>query len=659
MKDLNLRSDYPLFDWTTTEDRQKSYNALVNKLNTSNFKISVWNEMVDLLNNALIEVGLSWDSMYCTFLETKLYKILFIFPAPLTATKFNSFRYNIEKVINSTWIWEYDKSYEGYVGRKDFIGASTSNNPDTLYSSTMLELVRKLNLFINILKNEANLLNCINSLKGSMTSKASLSIPTLARAYVNYTGVTTINSNIDIDTPIIVGAKDYEQSSQSSKLALKNASGTFKATATSKTYSNATIVLEELYRNIYSKLLCSTKCNAKLIVAYDEAKIKINFPLELIPKSSLSLADLSKLIVNACVEQTSNSALSSLESFDLDKVEEISKVVAEGVLGYCNKKIINIKSKSNASYLCEIENIRGSSFVTVVVSALNQKSNLSKKHSGNMAATLSCNAFFTLPALCGCLACAFDSVFLECNINSKGSMNKGLSKGVDGKVDSKVKDYGALSKCISGGLSSHTECLDVTTGEVEVLAIRLCRLLCNINMMTNGTLNTGQGISQGSNLNLEQIENARVDIYTYKGAIYTILDLTDLVNATMRSINYGVNYPKIKEVINLSEAGEMIVNEPRTIKTNVDFNQTEDAIIKVLNGNETLMVRTSIKELFNTTLKTLISTNTGALVNNGAFFNAQMSFDSSSWLNPVKTDTDLEIYQTYGAKALNNNLTLE
>lgn len=659
MKDLNLRSDYPLWDWTTTEDRQKSYNALANKLNTSNFKISVWNEMVDLLNNALIDVGLSWDSTYCTLLETKLYKILFLFPAPLTAIKFNSFRYNIEKVINTTWIWQYDKNYEGYVGRKNFIGASTSNNPDTLYSSTMLELVRKLNLFINILKNEADLIDCINSLKLSMTSNVSLSIPTLARAYVNYTGVTTTNSNIDIDTPIIIGAKDYEQSSQSGMLGLKNASSTFMATATSRIYSMATIVLEELYRNIYSKLLCSTKFNAKLIVAYDETKIKINFPLELIPKSSLSLGDLSKFIVNACVEQTSNSALSSLESFELAKVVEISKVVAEGVLGYCNKKIINIKSKSNASYSCEIENIRGSSFVTVVVSALTQKSNLSKRHSGNMATTLSCNAFFTLPALVGCISYSFDSVFLESNINSKGSMNKGLSKGVDVKVDSKVKDYGTLSKGVSGGLSSHTECLDVTTGEVEVLAIRLCRLLCDINMIANGALNTAQGISQGSNLSIEQIEKARVDIYASKGAIYTSLDLIDLINATMKVINHGNNYPKINEVFNSNETSEMIVNESRAIKTNVDFNQTENAIIKVLNGNETLKVRTSIKELFNTTLKTIISRNTGALVNNGAFFNAQMSFDSSSWLNPVKTDMNLEIYQTYGAGINENSLTLE
>lgn len=154
-----LSSDFKKFSWNTrigdatVEQLQASYNALVNKELTTNYSRIVWNDMIDLLYKAMTQAGLSWDDKYASY---PMSRIMFKYDE-LYAFKFNSVAYNISKLISQVWKWEIDSSVDGYVGRIRFYGVSEIGaRADFVYGWYILELARVINLFISILKNEAN-----------------------------------------------------------------------------------------------------------------------------------------------------------------------------------------------------------------------------------------------------------------------------------------------------------------------------------------------------------------------------------------------------------------------------------------------------------------------------------------------------------------------
>lgn len=162
MKELPLlSSDFEPFLWSQSngeaslEQTQESFNALYNKDMCYKFSYLVWNDLVDKLNDALTQAGLTWKTTYGTVSSTKLTDKLTDF----TARRFNSVAYNIDHLINTTWKWEYDKTLSGYLGRmrmKGYRDTKNINTADDVYGWYIIELVRILNLFIRILKDEAD-----------------------------------------------------------------------------------------------------------------------------------------------------------------------------------------------------------------------------------------------------------------------------------------------------------------------------------------------------------------------------------------------------------------------------------------------------------------------------------------------------------------------
>ena len=70
---------------------QAAYSAVVNKTAVTNFSYLVWNDLCDKVKEILDATGGSWDSTYATYANTKMASS----NKTLTATKFNSLRYNI------------------------------------------------------------------------------------------------------------------------------------------------------------------------------------------------------------------------------------------------------------------------------------------------------------------------------------------------------------------------------------------------------------------------------------------------------------------------------------------------------------------------------------------------------------------------------------
>lgn len=160
MKELPLlSSDIALFDWdvsngnATAEQTQTAYNALISQGQTAAFSQLVWNDLVDKLYNALTESGLSWNN-YCGSAEDTKIDVQY---GELTANRFNAVRYNIDSLINTNWKWSFDNNLKGYLGRQEVRGYSQYGlNGDFVYGWYIVELARVLNVFLNILKNEAD-----------------------------------------------------------------------------------------------------------------------------------------------------------------------------------------------------------------------------------------------------------------------------------------------------------------------------------------------------------------------------------------------------------------------------------------------------------------------------------------------------------------------
>lgn len=161
-----LDENYPIFDWS---EHQESKNALVPNNLVAEFTKETWNEIVDTLNNALLEAGLYWDSQYTTASGAKIYEPY----GALSANMFNSVRHNIDRPASIGWAWANNANFRGFVGREDFRGyRDYGKNCDFFYPEYLLELVRKLNLLIGIMKDSANLTSFAfeNGLKTDISS---------------------------------------------------------------------------------------------------------------------------------------------------------------------------------------------------------------------------------------------------------------------------------------------------------------------------------------------------------------------------------------------------------------------------------------------------------------------------------------------------------
>ena len=154
-----LPSTWKEWDWNksngnaTLEQMDAGYEALLNQGLCASFSRLIWNDIVDCVSSALAESGIAWDATYCNASACKINARF----GSLTATMFNSIALNIHRFGFTTWKWAVSKSAKGYVGRDHFNGYSThKENADFLYGWYILELTKKVNKLIQVLKEEAN-----------------------------------------------------------------------------------------------------------------------------------------------------------------------------------------------------------------------------------------------------------------------------------------------------------------------------------------------------------------------------------------------------------------------------------------------------------------------------------------------------------------------
>lgn len=166
-----LSTDYPVFDWDAYPN---SLDALVQDGLVSNFPKETWNAIVQVLEDALNDAGLSWDSKYTSASEAKITKS----HGALYADMVNSVRHNIDHPASLGWAWANNNSFRGYIGREDFKGYSKyGENSDYVYPEYIIELVRKLNLLIELMRYTAK----ISSIEVNYSSLSSNDVTSFSR----------------------------------------------------------------------------------------------------------------------------------------------------------------------------------------------------------------------------------------------------------------------------------------------------------------------------------------------------------------------------------------------------------------------------------------------------------------------------------------------
>lgn len=93
---VNLWTWYGSNGSASASQTQQAYTAISNKQVTTNFSYLVWNDMVDKVNEILVAKKYGWSSAYASINATKMS----YYDKTLTATRFNSLRYNLAQLRN-------------------------------------------------------------------------------------------------------------------------------------------------------------------------------------------------------------------------------------------------------------------------------------------------------------------------------------------------------------------------------------------------------------------------------------------------------------------------------------------------------------------------------------------------------------------------------
>lgn len=163
-----LPEEWSNWDWTcsngiaTAEQTQIAYNAVLNQGQCVLFSRFVWNDIVDCLGLALEAAGIGWSNRYCSAEACKIN----VQYGGLTATAFNSVRYNIDRFGIVHWTWADRETKEGYIGRVEVRGFEKyASMSDKVYGWYIIELTKRLNTLLDVLKDTADFSDMENMTK--------------------------------------------------------------------------------------------------------------------------------------------------------------------------------------------------------------------------------------------------------------------------------------------------------------------------------------------------------------------------------------------------------------------------------------------------------------------------------------------------------------
>jgi hypothetical protein len=661
MKNLNLPTSFEEWNWTKDDDTIRAYYAISNQGYTAEFKASVWNSLCNKLNQTLTAMGLSWDSKYTNYSGV----LLTGYYPTLTATIFNSVRHNIEVHVPTTWKWVFNRAYEGYVGRLDFRGVSTTSNPDTLFGSYILEIARKLNLLISIFKNEASLVEpnvtFTFSMDTSQVEFISLDAAILSVDLINYSVFDSVLSSIEPFELNNTNSKNTHYINEA-LLNLRDATQTLLINETFRLSASATILLEELYRNLNAYVYSTISENAKLAVSNNSRILNVNFRLETVNEATLILPDVIDMLEEFLISTSQVAELTELEPLTL-YIDTLNKIYESAQMKIANPRVLQgYATYKNLAY-GDMETITGSMLYTIV-------SELFRIQRATMNRAIAVRARSTVYAIANINSNAHSresSIIPTTEINHVYGINASSiafeRKLLDSVIEHLLTDEGnAVVKEAKALEPDHIlSNLEINNSEIEVKLIKqiahshlhildiISELASGQSRIIDTTVHNELMVNEATLIGYvdDRMVSAFAEYFT--NGIYNLdllyyeddVFITDYLSSTKSSALINTILP-IELVINHIERGSF---------------QAEPSM-KL--AEETMHIYEHAFQ--DSSLANLVKVNLSAFnvhTSNSTIINSTIEFDPSSWKNPEKIEDLLLIYQVYEVEQDGTNLKLK
>lgn len=658
MKNLNLPTSFEAWNWSKDDDTIKAYYAINNKGYTAEFKAAVWNSLCNKLYQTLNAMSLSWDDKYTTYSGV----LLSGYYPTLTAQIFNSVRHNIEVHVPTTWKWTFNKAYEGYVGRLDFRGASTTSNPDTFFGSYILEIARKLNLLISIFKNEASFAEP-NVAFTFVLDTSQVEFVSLDSAILNVDLInnTVSNSALSYIEPIEFNVNSKNKHTNDALISLKNAAQTLAINERFRMSASASLLLEELYRNLYAYVYSNISQKAKLVVNNNKSILKIDLSVENINEATLILPDIINMLTEIISTTSQTAELRKLEPLAL-YVDVLNSIYESAKVEIARPRLIQSYSSAESATFGEMETITGRDLYSIVSAVLRiQRTTMSRalarRTVSNVPAKASINSSaHSKPA----------GILPEAEINhvygitaASVAFEKLL---MDSFIEHALSDEGSVVVKEARILPDEriSSSLTIESSEAEIKLIRQAAhyFLHKLNIISEATANEptvlhaaghNELVVKGATLMgylddkmLSAIGSYfsggqfNLDVLHYEGDVL----ITDYLSQLFADALINAISPFSVEIKHIEN--ELFQAEPSLRLAEDSMHIVELAFQDSINAS-------LVKVDFNSfSVNTLIE----------ASIESVIEFDPSSWRNPVLINDVLEIYQVYEGEKEGMNLNL-
>ena len=656
MKDLNLSSYYPNWNWQQDDDTIKAYYAVSNKSYTREFKARVWNSLCLKLKNTLNVMNLTWDEKYSSYTDVILDGH---YPA-LTARIFNSVRHNIEVHVPTTWKWVYDKAFDGYIGRLEFIGAINSKNPDTLYGSYILEIARKLNVLISIFKNEASFVEPKVTFTAYLDdSKVTLASLDSAMLEIDTTIEAEFDSTLSHIEPFELNINWDEVGHLDGVMALKKAIETMKSSTALKFSCDATMILEELYRNLYALVIGVSSEKAKLRSTDQKVLFGINEQFNQSSNALISYPDLAKLIVNVIYNQTENVALTNIEplKFYIDALYSMDET---SYIDNVQPRLIQASSSGAISSEGEMYLYLGSEFFSVVMSTMKlQRTIMNRFYAVRFRSSVISTHSIT-SSMISRLAQILGTSTVDSEFVVEGTTHAFERILMGGSAESELIDDALMNAFLSTQMDSIVSSALETTSSMESKLIRqavsLVILSCTYatRMVKKEPLAIVNTYDYSMNVTRAMLEPYKEDsvllsvLGTQMGGVYTL-----------DTLYYPEDVFFVDGLYQITSEADISNVSPTILEINHIEQEIFDANITLKDAEDTMTISTiAFDHTLEANLKRVKFISFDSQIQFECNIETQINYDESSWYNPEVEDGKLSIYQVYEIDEIKGQLHL-
>jgi hypothetical protein len=426
----------------------------------------------------------------------------------------------------------------------------------------------------------------------------------------------------------------------------------------SMTIFDAIITLEDLYKNLYSTIFHYMMINAKMTINYNSVKVTAEVPNILLETSNMSFADIVSIISSSVSNSYSDAALNNSNPLRIN-VDHVSRVVAEALVSVKNKRLVRLIVNYETSVTAQIENFKGSSFISIVANVSSISSNLNKAICRRANSQVSCRATISMSDLIRNIANPMIPDLIDCVGSIQSEMGKGIVLHADSFTENLMQQESVMIKSEIAKMQSRVEMTSDNEAEVEKLLIRLLRFTETYKAEIESSMASLNSMIQESDISSIFTDDLRLEIYS-AGESMGVRETFILNNESrLEALNYGEDYLKTRTVYQTFFDSELASVEPCLVNIEESFVDTCDAIIETLDAEQTLDINANA---FNTISNTNISiVNLEPLIGtieHDALLFADITFDPSSWHNPVQINDVLEIYQIYEGDQDGLNLNL-